>query len=580
MRDISIWAPNAKRIQAKVDDATFPMTPQPGGYWHTVVESAHHGSDYAFLVDDDPHAYPDPRSPWQPNGVHAASRIYDHSLFPWNTAQWNVPALADAVIYELHIGTFTTEGTFDAAIAHLPYLKDLGVTHVEVMPVASYPGQCGWGYDGVSLYAPQEYYGGPDGLKRFVDACHTTGLAAVLDVVYNHFGPSGNYTGVFGPYILHEHETPWGGVVNLDGEHSAQVRRYFIDNALMWLRDYRFDALRLDAIHALLDKSPVHFLAQLSTEVAELSRLLGRPLQFIAESDLNDPVVVTPRAQGGYGMDAQWSDDFHHALHAVLTGEQQGYYADFGSVAQLAKSLCSAYVYDGQLSPSRHRPHGQPASGLSSDRFLGYIQNHDQIGNRAQGERIHAIAGMDAARLAAALVLTSPFIPLIFQGEEFAASAPFLYFADHEEVELRRAVSEGRRKEFAGFAWGGEVPDPENPETFFRSRLPWNELDPADSANEHHAMLRWYRRLLQLRREEPALRDTDLAHVHTTFDETARWLVVQRGNIQIACNFSTAARSIPVSGQNEVLAASADGAVAGPASVQLPPLSAAILRSA
>jgi maltooligosyltrehalose trehalohydrolase len=320
MHEFTIWAPYANRLQIIVDGSLYPMEPQADGCWLARITSAGHDSDYDFLINDDPHPYPDPRSLWQPKGVHAASRVYDHNRYSWRTsATWSAPALADSVLYELHIGTFTPKGTFDAAIAHLPYLKELGITHVEIMPVASFPGRWGWGYDGVALYAPQEAYGGPDGLKRLVDACHNTGLAAVLDVVYNHFGPVGNYTGVFGNYVMHEYATPWGGVVNLDSEGSAQVRRFFIDNALMWLRDYRFDALRLDAIHALQDKSPTHFLTELSGSVAKLSKQMNRPLRLIAESSLNDPIVVTPRNLGGRGMDAQWSDDFHHALHTVLT---------------------------------------------------------------------------------------------------------------------------------------------------------------------------------------------------------------------------------------------------------------------
>ncbi|HEY0307909.1 MAG TPA: malto-oligosyltrehalose trehalohydrolase, partial [Acidobacteriaceae bacterium] len=544
MHDFSIWAPNANRLQVVVDGTPHPLQPQPNGSWHANIASADHGSDYAFLMNDDQHPYPDPRSQWQPSGVHAASRVYDHSRFAWKTpATWSAPPLADAVFYELHIGTFTPEGTFDAAIARLPYLKELGITHVEIMPVASFPGQRGWGYDGVALFAPQEHYGGPDGLKRLIDACHGIGLAAVLDVVYNHFGPAGNYTGIFGPYILHEYETPWGGVVNLDGEGSEQVRRFFIDNALMWLRDYRFDALRLDAIHALQDKSPVHFLSQLSSEVAALSQQSSRPLQLIAESDLNDPIVVTPRELGGRGMDAQWSDDFHHALHTVLTGEERGYYADFGTLEQLAKALRSVFVYDGQDSSSRSQRHGKPVKDMPGSRFFGYIQDHDQVGNRAQGERIGAIAGIAAARVAAALVLTSPFVPLIFQGEEFAASSPFLFFADHEDEEMRRAVSEGRKREFAAFGWTGEVPDPESPETFSRSKLNWHELDSQQSENDHRSMLEWYRKLLALRREQPALHSADLRRVQVNFEEMGRWLVMTRDNIQVVCNFAAVPRT-------------------------------------
>ncbi len=581
MHDFSIWAPNASHLQIVVDGTPYPMQLQPNGYWYAGIASADHGSDYAFLIHDDQHPYPDPRSPWQPNGVHAASRVYDHNRFQWNTpATWSAPPPADTVVYELHIGTFTPEGTFDAAIARLPYLKELGITLVEIMPVASVPGRWGWGYDGVALYAPQESYGGPDGLKRLVDACHGIGLAAVLDVVYNHFGPVGNYTGVFGPYILHEHETPWGGVVNLDGSGSEQVRRFLIDNALMWLRDYRFDALRLDAIQALQDKSPVHFLAQLSAEVSTLSQQMSRPLRLIAESDLNDPIVVTPRELGGRGMDAQWSDDFHHALHTVLTGEELGYYADFGTLEQLAKALRSVFVYDGQDSPSRDQRHGKPVKDMPSSRFLGYIQDHDQVGNRARGERIDAIAGIAAARVAAALVLTSPFIPLIFQGEEFAASSPFLFFADHEDEAMRASVSEGRKKEFAAFGWTGEIPDPESPETFSRSKINWQEMETQNTANEHRAMLDWYRKLLALRREQPALHSADLRRVQVNFEETGRWLLMTRDNIQVVCNFAAVPRTISIARKGStVLAASATGVEVNAGNVRVPGMTAVILQS-
>jgi maltooligosyltrehalose trehalohydrolase len=575
MHEFTIWAPYANRLQIIVDGSLYPMEPQADGCWLARITSAGHDSDYDFLINDDPHPYPDPRSLWQPKGVHAASRVYDHNRYSWRTsATWSAPALADSVLYELHIGTFTPKGTFDAAIAHLPYLKELGITHVEIMPVASFPGRWGWGYDGVALYAPQEAYGGPDGLKRLVDACHNTGLAAVLDVVYNHFGPVGNYTGVFGNYVMHEYATPWGGVVNLDSEGSAQVRRFFIDNALMWLRDYRFDALRLDAIHALQDKSPTHFLTELSGSVAKLSKQMNRPLRLIAESSLNDPIVVTPRNLGGRGMDAQWSDDFHHALHTVLTGERLGYYTDFGSIEQLAKSLRSVFVFDGQFSPSRNQPYGRPVQDAEGSRFLGYIQNHDQVGNRARGDRLHTISGIKASRVAATLVLTSPFVPLIFQGEEFAASSPFLYFADHEDEAMRASVSEGRRREFAAFGWTGDVPDPEDPLTFAQSKLHWQELELGD----HSSMLKWYRQLLTLRHEHPALRNGDRSRITVSFDESDRWLVMAREGIQTLCNFSAKPQTLTVAGSPTLLAASAEGIELSTDEIHLPSMSAAILQ--
>ena len=544
------------------------------GWWHVEVESARHGSSYAFLLDDDPHPYPDPRSPWQPDGVHGFSRVLDHSLFPWSDEHWQPPPFADAVIYELHIGTFTPEGSFDAAAERIDYLRSLGITHVELMPVASFPGRWGWGYDGAALYAPQERYGGPDGLKRLVDACHAAGLAVLLDVVYNHFGPVGNYTGRFGPYLTASHHTPWGDAVNLEEAGSAEVRRFFCDNAILWLRDYHFDGLRLDAVHALVDRSAVHFLEQLSTEIDALSLQLSRPLVLIAESDLNDPRVVTPRSAGGWGITAQWSDDFHHALFALLTGDRHGYYSDFGSLAQLAHALTSVYIYDGVYSQWRGRMHGRPAKHLPAHGFVGCIQNHDQVGNRALGERLHQIAGLGKARMAAAIVLTAPFIPLLFQGEEFAAATPFLYFADHEDAEMARAVSEGRRREHATEAQGKPIPDPESPETFRESRLNWDELDDPS----HAAMLDWYRRLIALRRQHAELRDGDLAHTRVRFDESAAWLAIERGTVCILCNFAMHVNVIASQGCIALLLASNQGVRFDSTSVTLPPETVAILK--
>ena len=379
-------------------------------------------------------------------------------------------------IYELHVGTFSPEGTFDGAAARLDHLVDLGVDVVELLPVAQFPGRHGWGYDGVDLYAPHDPYGGPDGLKRLVDACHARGLAVVIDVVYNHLGPAGNYLAEFGPYFTDRYTTPWGTAVNLDGPDSDPVRDFVVGNALMWVRDYHADGLRLDAIHAIVDTSAVHILEELRAQVEALAAELGRQVFLIAESDLNDPKIVHRPELGGYGIDAQWSDDFHHALHAVLTGERTGYYADFGSLDHLAKSLRQAYVYDGGYSPHRRRRHGRSPAGLPPTRFLGYLQNHDQVGNRATGERSSMLLSTGLLKVAAAIVLLGPFVPMLFQGEEWAASTPFLYFTDHDDPELGEAVSEGRRREFAAFGWSPEqVPDPQAPETFEASVLRWDE---------------------------------------------------------------------------------------------------------
>lgn len=546
MHRFAVWAPQAKRLSARVagDDRAMEGPDDRGWWWLNVSEAAS-GTDYGFLVDDDAKVYPDPRSPWQPNGVHALSRTYDHSNFVWSDAQFQAPPLSSSIIYELHIGTFTPQGTFDAAIEKLDYLVELGITHVELMPVAAFEGRHGWGYDGVALFAVHEPYGGPDGLKRFVNAAHAKGLAVLLDVVYNHFGPSGNYTGKFGPYVTDSHHTPWGGAVNLEDAGSNDVRRFFCDNALMWLRDYHIDGLRIDAVHAFIDRSAIHFLEQLSLEVETMQAQLGRRLVLIAESDLNDPRIITPREAGGFDIHAQWSDDFHHALFAVLCPKERGgYYADFGSMAQLAKALEQTYVYDGIYSVYRRRIHGRPVSNLSQHRFLGYIQTHDQVGNRALGDRISHIAGIERAKIAAAIVLLSPFVPMLFQGEEWAASSPFQYFADHEDRELARLVSEGRKREFSAFGWAPEtIPDPESPQTYEASTLKWNEVDQP----EHAQILEWFRALIRLRRTTPCLNNGDSGNVCVTFDEEKGWLRIERGPIVVFANLGTAEKTFPIS---------------------------------
>ncbi len=536
MHEFTVWAPHALKVAVKIGEATYPMRgPSDRGWWSAAVEEAGAGTDYGFVLDEDAIAWPDPRSQWQPNGVHGASRVYDQSAFAWSDGGWQAPPLARAVIYELHVGTFTPRGTFDSAIERLDYLAELGITHVELMPVAAFPGAHGWGYDGASLFAVTDLYGGPDGLKRLVDASHARGLAVLLDVVYNHFGPVGNYSGKYGPYLTDKHRTPWGGAVNLEDWGSDEVRRFFCDNALMWMRDYHIDGLRLDAVHEFVDRSAVHFVEQLSDEVRELSRKLGRRLVLIAESDLNDPRVVKPCTIGGYGMNAQWSDDFHHALFAVLHsgGKERGYYVDFGSVAKLAKALTKTFVQDGTYSKYRGRNHGRPVDDLSPHQFLGYIQTHDQVGNRAIGDRVEQIVGMDRAKVAAGIVLTAPFIPMIFQGEEFAASTPFQYFADHEDPEMARAVKEGRRGEFAAFGWNpADIPDPESVETFQRSKLRWDEVHQG----RHEEMLEWYRRLIQLRRGSPSLNDGEPGQTTASFSEEKKWLVIERGAVTVMGN--------------------------------------------
>jgi maltooligosyltrehalose trehalohydrolase len=536
MHQFELWAPRPKRVRIQVGDAIHEMQgPDDRGWWTAAVEDAELGVDYGFLLDEDPHPYPDPRSDWQPHGVHGLSRLYDQDAFAWSDQRWQGPPLTGAVIYEMHIGTFTEEGTFDSAIARLDYLADLGVTHLEVMPVAEFAGDRGWGYDGVDLFAVTQHYGGPDGLKRFVDAAHAKGLAVLLDVVYNHFGPVGNYTGKFGPYVTSRHCTPWGDAINFEDAGSDEVRRFFCDNALLWLCRYHFDGLRLDAVHEFVDRSAVHFLEQLSAEVDVASAKHGRRMVLIAESDLNDPRIVRPREAGGYGIDAQWSDDFHHALFTLLhsEGEGKGYYDDFGSFEKLVKSLTEVFVYDGEYSRYRRRRHGRPVEGLSAHHFVTFIQNHDQIGNRATGDRLEHIVGAERTKVALGIVLTAPFIPMLFQGEEFAASTPFQYFADHDDAEMAKAVSAGRKKEFAAFGWDeGAIPDPEDPETFKRSKLNWSEVH----GGTHGEMLEWTRKLIHLRRNSSSLNDGELGKTKVTADPEKSWLSMERGKIQVLAN--------------------------------------------
>ena len=535
MHQFKVWAPKAKSVGVQVGGQAFEMARQQNGWWQASVEDAGPGSDYGFVLDGEEPAIPDPRSAFQPHGVNGLSRVVDHGGYTWGDLGWQAPPFPSAIIYELHVGTFTPEGTFDAAAEKLTYLKDLGITHVELMPVNEFPGRHGWGYDGVDLFAPHAAYGDPDALKRLVEAAHEHGLAVIMDVVYNHFGPSGNYVGKYGPYFTDLHKTPWGDAVNLEDSGSHEVRRFFCDNALMWLRDYHIDGLRLDAVTAYMDRSAIHFLEQLSAEVDALETSTGRHYFLIAESDLNDPRLIKPREAGGYGMDAQWSDDFHHALVTLLTGDRSGYYADFGEYEHVAKALEQAYVYDGTYSEFRDRVHGRPASGLPGWRFLGYSQNHDQVGNRAQGERLEHLTGPAKGKIAAALTLTAPFIPMLFQGEEWAASSPFQYFTDHEDKELADAVSAGRKKEFGAFGWAPEdIPDPQEQSTFQNSRLKWEEL----TEPKHAEMLTWYKDLIALRLKLPELRDGAMEKVDVEFDEDDQWMSMQRGSIVVLFTLS------------------------------------------
>ena len=529
-RPAAVWAPFASSVELVIGDERRPMERRDGGWWEGRQPLAT-GTDYAFALDDgDP--LPDPRSSWQPAGVHGSSRTVDHAAFGWTDGGWRPPPLGEAVIEEIHVGTFSAGGTFDGVRERLDHFVDLGVTHVELMPVAEFPGARGWGYDGVNLFAPHSAYGGPEGLKRLVDAAHARGLAVLLDVVYNHLGPEGNYLGRFGPYFTDRYGTPWGAAVNFDDRGSHEVRRFVVDNATMWLRDYHIDGLRLDAVHAIYDMSAVHILEEIVTAVRQLEDEVGRPFVVIAESDLNDPRLVRSPRDGGYGLDAAWSDDLHHALHAALTGESGGYYADFTDPAILARALKDPFVYAGAYSPFRDRRHGRPAGDLAGDRFVACIQNHDQVGNRARGDRLGHIVSEGRARIGAALLLTAPYVPLLFVGEEWSASAPFPYFASHTDPDLGRDVSEGRRREFTAFGWDpAQIPDPMAPATFEAARLDWSELDDAP----HAGMLAWYRSLIALRRSTPELTDGDRSAV--TVDGVADGrLTVRRGPITVVAN--------------------------------------------
>ncbi len=571
MSEFTVWAPEAKRVRLRLPDADHEMRAGRGGWWRVEVPDA--GSDYAYLLDDDDQALPDPRSLWQPFGVHGVSRAYDHSAFAWTDSAWTGRQLPGSILYELHVGTFTPEGTFDAAIDKLDHLVDLGVDMIELLPVNAFNGEHNWGYDGVCWFAPHEPYGGPDGLKRLVDAAHAKGLGVILDVVYNHFGPSGAYAPRFAPY-LSDRNTPWGQAVNLDGPHSDGVRRFILDSVLMWLRDYHLDGLRLDAVHAMPDTRAVHLLEEIAVEVESLSVHLGRPLSLIAESDLNDPRLISPREAGGYGLQAQWNDDAHHALHTLLTGERQGYYGDFGTMECLAEVLTGAFFHAGTWSSFRNRQHGRPVDPRTpGHRFVAYLQNHDQIGNRAIGDRLSASLSPALLRVGAVLLMASPFTPMIFMGEEWAASTPWQYFTSHPEPELATAVVLGRRQEFATHGWTAEaVPDPQDRQTFVRSRLDWAELDKPD----HRTMYEFYRRLIALRKSRPELSDPHLFAVEVRHGD--RFLVMRRGGCLVAANLADKPQRVTLPGvARRVLLATGEGVTVTRDRIDLPAETAAIV---
>ena len=499
-----LWAPYAKTAAVRLTKPksdTVKMEPGESGYFEATVPGIGAGARYVYVLDGGKER-PDPASRFQPDGVHAASAVVDPGAFRWTDQGWRGLPLKELIIYELHTGTFTKEGTFRSAIAMLDYLRDeVGVTAIELMPVAQFPGVRNWGYDGVYLFAPQAGYGGPDGLKALVDACHAKGLAVILDVVYNHLGPEGNYLGDFGPYFTDRYRTPWGSAINYDGRDSDEVRHYIVSNALYWVSEYHIDALRLDAIHGIFDFSARHILRELGEAVHELAASLGRTVAVIAESDLNDVRVIAPSAEGGYNLDAQWNDDFHHALRVVLTDERGGYYKDFGRLDQLATAIRDGYVYAGQRSAFRGRRHGSSSRGRPPSQFVVFAQNHDQIGNRALGDRLSTQVPFEAQKVALAAVLLSPSLPLLFMGEEYGETAPFLYFVDHGDPALIEAVRNGRRDEFASFGWQEAIPDPQAVSTFEQSRI---QADRRKEGN-HAAMLQWTSALIDARKTEPSL---------------------------------------------------------------------------
>jgi maltooligosyltrehalose trehalohydrolase len=510
-----VWAPAQNTMSVRLlarsaaeKDIVVPFRKTADGYFEVEIEQATPGQRYVFRFEDG-RERPDPASRFQPEGVHGPSELVSLNDFEWTDGEWKGLPFEKSVFYELHVGTYTAEGTFDALIPFLPGLRELGITTVELMPVAQCPGPRNWGYDGVQPFAAQNNYGGPRGLQKLVNAAHGCGLAVALDVVYNHLGPEGNYFGEYGPYFTEKYKTPWGSAINYDDADSDEVREFFIQNALSWLEHFHIDVLRLDAVHGIFDFGAKHFLAEMQQRVAELEQRVGRKLDLVAESDLNDSRLLRTPSEGGYGLSSQWADDFHHSLHSLLTGERDGYYSDFGGVPHLAKAMREGWVYTGQHSNFRRRKHGNSPAGLARSKFVVCIQNHDQIGNRARGERLSELVDFEALKLAAGVTVLSPMIPMLFMGEEYGEKQPFLYFVSHGDPGLIEAVRKGRQAEFAAFAWNGEVPDPQGDATFLRSKLK-HELKQTEP---HRTLLELYKHLLEIRAQFGLAQGTKAPHI-------------------------------------------------------------------
>jgi len=536
--EFTVWAPFLSKVELKIflpEEKTLLMEKDIRGYWRTVVPDISPGTRYFYRLGQGRNR-PDPASQFQPEGVHGPSQVLNHHAFHWEDAGWNAPALSQMVMYELHVGTFTPQGTFQAIVRRLPSLRGLGINAIELMPVAQFPGERNWGYDGVFPFAVQNSYGGPEGLKRLVNECHKAGIAVILDVVYNHLGPEGNYLRDFGPYFTDKYKTPWGMALNFDDAYSNEVRNFFIENALHWFRDYHIDALRLDAIHGISDMSAVPFLQELARNVKEFCARKKRRGYLIAESDLNDSRAIRKQNRGGIGLDAQWCDDFHHSLHTLLTGEQDGYYIDFGRMEHLAKSIKEGFVYSGEYSPYRRRNQGNSSQDLPADRFVLFSQNHDQVGNRAFGERLSALVPFESLKLAAGVVLLSPSVPLLFMGEEYGEDAPFLYFVSHSDRDLIEAVRKGRKEEFQSFAWKGEPPDPQSVETFLQSKLRWENRRKGN----HNVLYNFYKYLLALRKEIAAFSDPDrkTAEIRESGKDTLLFMRRWKDSDEIFCSFN------------------------------------------